>query len=74
MPTQLLRPVQFFVTPWTAACQAPLSMGFLGQEHWSGCQTLLQGIAPTQGSNLCLLHCRQILYHCATRETHNCKL
>ena len=25
-----------FVTPWTAACQAPLSMGFPGQEYWSG--------------------------------------
>ena len=25
--------------------------------------SLLQGIFPTQGSNLCLLHCRQILYH-----------
>ena len=24
------------VTPWTVACQAPLSMGFSSQEHWSG--------------------------------------
>ena len=23
-------------TPWTVACQAPLSMGFSGQEYWSG--------------------------------------
>ena len=22
-------------TPWTVACQAPLSMGFPRQEHWS---------------------------------------
>ena len=28
-----------------------------------GCYLLLQGIFPTQGSNLRLLHCRQILYH-----------
>ena len=28
-----------------------------------GCLFLLQGIFPTQGSNLSLLHCRQILYH-----------
>ena len=28
--------VQFFVTPWTAACQAPLSLGFPRQEYWSG--------------------------------------
>ena len=28
--------VQLFVTPWTAACQAPLSMEFARQEeHWS---------------------------------------
>ena len=25
-----------FVTPWTVARQAPLSMGFLRQEYWSG--------------------------------------
>ena len=25
-----------FVTPWTVAYQAPLSMGFPRQEHWSG--------------------------------------
>ena len=25
-----------FVTPWTVACQAPLSMGFPRQEYWSG--------------------------------------
>ena len=24
------------VTPWTVACQAPLSMGFPRQEYWSG--------------------------------------
>ena len=23
------------VTPWTVACQAPLSMGFSKQEYWS---------------------------------------
>ena len=31
------------VTPWTVACQAPLSMGFASQEYWS-CHFLLQGI------------------------------
>ena len=25
----------FFATPWTVACQAPLSMGFHRQEYWS---------------------------------------
>ena len=33
---RLLSHVQLFVTPWTAACQAPLFMGFPRQEFWSG--------------------------------------
>ena len=28
--------VRLSVTPWTAACQAPPSLGFSRQEHWSG--------------------------------------
>ena len=31
-----LNRVRLFVTPWTAAHQAPLSMGFSRQEYWSG--------------------------------------
>ena len=30
-----LRRVRLLVTPWTAAYQAPLSMGFSRQEYWS---------------------------------------
>ena len=33
-----------------------------GKHTGAGCHTLLQGIFPIQGSNLVLLHCRQILY------------
>ena len=33
--TQSLSHVQLFATPWNAAHQAPLSMGFSGQEYWS---------------------------------------
>ena len=91
-----------FVTPWTVAHQAPLSMGILqarilewvampssrnlpnpGIEPRSlalqadslltkppgkskntgvGSLSLLQGIFPTQESNMHLLQCRQILY------------
>ena len=58
--------VRLFETPWTAAFQAPLSVGFSRQGHWRGsCHALLQGIFPGQGSNLrllCLLHWR-VLYH-----------
>ena len=28
--------VRLFATPWTVAYQAPLSMGFSGQEYWVG--------------------------------------
>ena len=31
-----LSPVRLLATPWTAAYQAPLSMGFFRQEYWSG--------------------------------------
>ena len=48
--------VRLFETPWTTACQAPLSMGLSRQEYWSGFCDLLQGIFPTQGSISCLLH------------------
>ena len=33
---KLLSRVRLFATPWTAAYQAPLSMGFSRQEYWSG--------------------------------------
>ena len=39
-----------------------------GKNPGVACHFLLQGIIPTQGSNSCLLHCRQILYHWATEE------
>ena len=33
--------VWLFATPWTAAHQAPPSMGFSRQEYWTGCHCLL---------------------------------
>ena len=33
---QLLSRVRLFTTPWTVACQAPLSMGFYREEYCSG--------------------------------------
>ena len=48
---QSLSRVQLFVTPWTIAHQAPLSMGFFsGKNIGVCCRFLLQGIFPTQGS------------------------
>ena len=60
---ELLNRVRPFATAGTAAHQAPLSVGFSRQEHWSGCHSFLQRIFLSQGSNQSLLHCRQTLYH-----------
>ena len=38
-----------FVTPWTVACQAPLSMGFSRQEYWSGWPFPSPGDLPNPG-------------------------
>ena len=46
-------------TLWTAACQAPLSMGFSRQESWSGLPFPPPGDLPNPGVEphlLCLLH------------------
>ena len=56
---QSLSHIRLFATPWTVTCQAPLTVEFSRQEYWSGLHFLLQGIFPTQGSNLhplCFLH------------------
>ena len=47
--------VWLFVTPWTVAHQAPLSMGFTRQEYGSGLPCPTPRIFPTQRWNLCLL-------------------
>ena len=41
--------VRLFVTPWTVAYQAPLSMGFSRQEHWSGLPFPSPGDLPDPG-------------------------
>ena len=72
----------FSVTPWTVVHQAPLSMGFPRQEYWSGLPFPSPGDLPkTQGFNLCLLYCRQILYchttweaQCSRIPAVNCRL
>ena len=56
-------------TPWTAPCQAPLSMEFSRQEYWSGSPCPPPGDLPHPGWNpglLCLLHRREVLTTSAT--------
>ena len=36
-------------TPWTVACQAPLSMGFSRQQYWSGSPFPSPGDLPDPG-------------------------
>ena len=47
------------------------SVGFSRQEYWSGLSFPPLGDLLTQGSNLSLLHCRQILYCWATGEAYS---
>ena len=41
--------VRLFATPWTAAYQAPLSMGFSRQQYWSGLPFPSPGDLPNPG-------------------------
>ena len=63
--------VWLFATLWTAAHQAFLSIGFSRQEYWNRLLSLPPGESfqlTYQPWFLLLLHCRQILYHWASRE------
>ena len=51
--------VWLFATPWTSPWDPWNS---LGQNTRVGSLSLFQGIFPTQGLNISLPHCRQILY------------
>ena len=49
MHNQPLSHVQLFGTPWTIACQDPLSMGLSWQEYWSGMPFPTPGNPPDPG-------------------------
>ena len=52
MKVKSLSRVQLLATPWTAAYQAPLSMGFSRQEYWSGVPLPSPDLsAPTTNTN-----------------------
>ena len=57
--------IRSFVTLWTVANQAPLSMGFSRREYRSGLPRPSQGIFPTPGWNISYVSCigRWVLYH-----------
>ena len=68
----LLHRGRFFATAWIVACQAPLSMGFLRQEYWSGLPFPVPGGFPWPRDWNCVscMSCigRQICYWCITWE------
>ena len=58
--------------PMDCSCHATVGHGdgdSPGQNTGVGCHALLRGILPTQGSNLGIPHCRQILYHLIHQES-----
>ena len=60
--------VHLFVTLWTVAHQAPLSVRFPRQEYWNGLQFTSPGDLPDPGIEPGNLHWWLILYPCATLE------
>ena len=63
----VLRHVRLFATPWTVAFQAPPSMGFPRQEHWSELPFLFPGDLP-RDSTCTSRTDRQIPHYCAPWE------
>ena len=63
--TPALSPVPLFVTPWTVACQIPLSVGLPKPDHWSRLPFPPPGIKPTSPA----LIGRRILYCSVTWES-----
>ena len=55
--------------PWIVAHPDTWSMEFSRQEYCVGCYFIFQQFFPTQGWNLHLLHCRQILYYLSHEES-----
>ena len=49
MVVESLSRVRLFVTPWTVAPQAPLSIGFSRQKYWSGLPFPSPGNLPDPG-------------------------
>ena len=61
--------IWLLVTPWTVACQAPLSIEFSRQEYWSGYPFSSPGDLPDPGTEPASLHCTQIIYCLSHQES-----
>ena len=61
----MLSCIWLFVTPWTIARQAPLSMGFSGQEYWVAMPFSKGSSQPRDQIHVSYVSCigKQVLYH-----------
>ena len=64
----MLSHVQLFVTPWTVACQAPLSMESFMQEYCSGLPFPTPGDLPIPGIEPMSLACPTLVGGLFTTE------
>ena len=69
MSAELFSHVQLFATPWTVACQAPLTMGILQARilEWVAISSSRRSSWPRDGTCVSCVG-RWILYHCDTWE------
>ena len=58
--------VRLFETPWTAAYQAPLSMGFSRQEYWSGVLSPSPSFSPGRPFN------KLVVFNCICKKNWFC--
>ena len=74
MHAKFLQLCQTLCTLWTAAHQAPISMGFSRQEHWSGLPFPPPGDLPDPGIQTESLNVscigRWVLYHLSHQGSH----
>ena len=70
----LIFSVRLLVTKWTVPDRLLYPWDFPGKITGVGCHFLLQGIVPTQGSNLGLLCCRQTLYRLSHKGFYMLKM
>ena len=64
--------VRLFVTPWTVAHQAPLSVGFSRQEYWSGLPFPSPGNLPNPESEPASLTSHALARRFFTTSAHCC--
>ena len=65
MKVKSLSRVRLFETPWTAAYQAPLSMGFSRQEYWSGVPS------PSPSGMLATIYLAQDCHHSSDCQSNS---